>query len=199
MNGSAQISAVILAGGLGRRMGGEDKGLVEFEGKPLVAHVIDTIAPQVQQIFLNANRNLAAYRAFGHPVIADGLDGFQGPLAGILSALEKISTPLLLVVPCDAPRLPADLAGRLLAALQQEKSEIAVAHDGQRMQPVHALISRELRGSLEAFLASGERKIDRWYNMHKLAQADFSDRPEAFVNINTLDQLGQLEERTASQ
>ena len=199
MNGSAQISAVILAGGLGRRMGGEDKGLVEFEGKPLVAHVIDTIAPQVQQIFLNANRNLAAYRAFGHPVIADGLDGFQGPLAGILSALGQISTPLLLVVPCDAPRLPADLAGRLLAALQQEKSEIAVAHDGQRMQPVHALISRELRGSLEAFLASGERKIDRWYNMHKLAQADFSDRPEAFVNINTLDQLGQLEKGTASQ
>ena len=193
-----EISAVVLAGGLGRRMGGEDKGLVEFEGKPLIAHVMDAIGPQVGELFINANRNLERYRAFGRPVIADELTGFQGPLAGMLSALGRISNPLLLVVPCDAPRLPSDLAARLLAALQREEAEIAVAHDGQRMQPVHALIQRELKTSLESFLAGGERKIDRWYAMHRPALADFSDRPEAFVNINTLDQLGHLESAKTS-
>lgn len=199
MNTRSSITGVILAGGMGRRMGGQDKGLVEFEGRPLIAHVMDIIAPQAAEIFVNANRNIAAYRRFGHPVIADELEGFQGPLAGVLAAMEQSTTPLLLVVPCDAPYLATDFAQRLLQALEQQQADIAVAHDGERLQPVHALISTSLAPDLRTYLDSGQRKIDRWYEKHALALADFSDQPDSFININTLEQLGRLEKTEASR
>jgi len=195
MNQNSRITAVILAGGMGRRMGGQDKGLVEFEGRPLIAHVIDAVAPQVDRLLLNANRNREAYGQFGYPVVTDDLEGYQGPLAGILAAMKRATTPFLLVVPCDAPHLPGSLVERLLEALQRENADIAVAHDGERLQPVHALISTHLAGDLEAYLSSGERKIDRWYLRHPVTVVDFSDQPETFVNVNTLEERNQLEGR----
>ena len=203
------ITGVILAGGRGRRLGGVDKGLVEHRGRPLVEWVLETLRPQVGGIVINANRSQDRYRTYDWPVISDRLEGFQGPLAGIAGALATVSTPWIMTLPCDGPDPPADLAARLCAALTEpvlllastpdgaptvrpatpdesggQEAVIAVASDG-RVQPVHALIPRALRADLEAFLAGGGRRVDQWYARHRTAVADFSDQPEAFVNINT--------------
>lgn len=194
----APITAIILAGGRATRMGGADKGLVELAGRPMIAHVLAALAPQVERVLINANRNQARYAEFGHPVIADLDDGFLGPLAGLAAGLQAAATPLVLTAPCDCPLLPADLAARLRAALATADAEIAVPFDGERMQPVFALVRRELAGSLAKYLAGGDRKIDRWFAQHRLAQADFSDRPETFVNVNDPAERAALELRLAA-
>lgn len=180
-----QISAVILAGGMGRRMGGQDKGLIELNGRPLIKHTLDAILPQVQTVYINANRHQEDYARYGYEVLADMLDGYQGPLAGFAAGLQAATTPYIVTVPCDGPMLAADLVTRLSNALTRDHAEIAVAHDGERMQPVYALIPTRLLPSLEKFLAEGNRKIDLWYARHSVALADFSDSPETFRNINT--------------
>ena len=188
------ITGVILAGGRARRMGGEDKGLLPFRGQPMVAHAIRIVAPQVSELFINANRNLAAYRALGFPVVNDGVGEFFGPLAGMLAAMEVANAPYVLSVPCDSPLLADDYAERMLEALINQDADLSAAHDGQRLQPVFALLATKLTGSLRAYLESGERKIDRWFADRKMALADFSDRPEMFRNINTPEELRALEE-----
>lgn len=199
MSNSTDITAVILAGGKGRRMGGEDKGLVEFAGSPLILHVLSAIEPQADYLVINANRNQEQYAAFDYPVITDTLSGFQGPLAGFLAAMKTITTPDMVSVPCDGPMLPPDLVERLVTARREAAADIAVAHDGNRLQPVYALIPTRLQGSLEAFLQTGERKIDRWYGMHNMVQADFSDIPDTFININTPGERDRLQkERRAA-
>ncbi len=189
-----QITGLILAGGRAQRMGGQDKGLLPLAGQPLVAYVIAALAPQVRDIIVNANRNAEAYSSQGYRVFADAVPGYFGPLAGIESGLGLAATPYLLCVPCDSPFLPAALGQRLYAALTEADAEIAVVHDGEWMQPVFALITRGLRSSLSRFLASGGRKIDRWYAQHRLAIADFSDTPEAFINLNTPEELAAAED-----
>lgn len=181
----AEITGVILAGGKARRLNGRDKGLEPFSGRPLVDWVVAALAPQVGGLLINANRNQETYGRLGYPVIADQLDDFQGPLAGFASAMAAATTPWILTVPCDGPFLAPDLAARLVAALERDDAELAVASDGRRMQPVHALLPVALAPSLAAFLAEGERKIDRWYARHRVALADLSDRPESFANLNT--------------
>ncbi len=188
-----QITGLILAGGRAQRMGGQDKGLLPLAGQPLVAHVIAALAPQVCDIVINANRNAAAYSSQGYRVFADAVGGYCGPLAGIESGLGLMATPYLLSVPCDSPFLPPTLGQRLYATLTAADAEIAVVHDGEWMQPVFALITRGLLSSLSRFLASGGRKIDRWYAQHRLAITDFSDTPEAFVNLNTPEELAAAE------
>lgn len=179
------ICGLILAGGRATRMQGQDKGLVGLNHRPMVAYVLDALEPQVGGIAINANRNLERYRAFGSPVISDTLTGFQGPLAGMAAALAHCQTPYIVTVPCDGPLLPMDLVARLYAALQRQHAEISVAHDGKRMQPVFALIHRSLHASLLSYLEAGERKIDRWYERHRTTTTDFSDVPQAFLNVNT--------------
>ena len=183
--GRENITGVVLAGGMARRMGGQDKGLVPFAGHPLVQWVIDALSPQVSTLVINANRNGATYAAYGYPVIADDIDGFQGPLAGFASAMVAAETSWIVTLPCDGPFPAPDLVERLCAALAEQDAEIAVASDGNRMQPVYALLPVSLAPSLQAFLASGERKIDRWYAEHRVAVADLSDRPRGFANINS--------------
>lgn len=187
------VTAVILAGGKGRRMDGKDKGLVELANRPLIEYVITAIKPQVGSIILNANRNQQQYAVYGYPVITDALDDFQGPLAGFYSAMKNVSSSHIVTLPCDGPLLPGDLVARLITALNADDAEIAVAHDGERMQPVYSLIPVSLMSSLIAFLDSGERKIDLWYKQHRVALADFSDCPETFRNINTADQRDRLQ------
>jgi molybdenum cofactor guanylyltransferase len=188
-----QITAVILAGGRGRRMGGVDKGLVELNGRPLIEHVIDALASQVRSLMINANRNLVRYQQFGYPVIADSITDYQGPLAGFLAAMEAVETAYIVTVPCDGPLLTDKLVERLVAARERESAEIAVAHDGQRMQPVYALIPVALKPSLQRYLDGGDRKIDLWYARHRVALADFSDLPTTFVNINTEEERDRLQ------
>ena len=178
------ITGLVLAGGQGSRLGGLDKGLVEVAGRPLVAHVLARFAPQVDAVLVNANRNLDAYAAYGHPVVADTHADYPGPLAGIASGLVACRSPLLAVAPCDTPFLPTDLVTRLYATLDLHAAEIAVARVAGELQPVFALMRGSLGPALDAFLRGKRRKLLAWYEQHRLAVADF-DEPDAFRNLNT--------------
>lgn len=192
------ITAVVLAGGRARRMGGEDKGLIEVAGKPMVAHTIEALRPQSAEVIVNANRNAHAYRTVtGCRVIADTVGGFAGPLAGMASALEASATRLVLTAPCDSPLVAEELGPRLHAAMARDGADIAVAHDGERMQPVFALLACRLLPALLAFLAAGERKIDTWYATRHTVAADFSDILDMFLNVNTPQERDRLERRLA--
>lgn len=184
---SADITALILAGGRARRMGGIDKGLLSFRGKPLIEHVIAAVEAQAGTILISANRNLARYRAYGYPVVTDGTDNYDGPLAGIARGMQAATTPYLLCVPCDAPFVPATLVTALSHTLAAQQADICAAHDGIRLQPLFALLRRELLPALRDWLASGGRRVDSWYGLQQLAYADCSACPEAFANLNTAD------------
>lgn len=190
------ITGLVLAGGLGRRMSedgaGVDKGLRPFRGRPMVMHAIERLSPQVGGLIVNANRNVAAYRAFGHPVVGDAIEGFAGPLAGLHAGLLACTTEWLVTVPCDSPFLPEDLVERLAQAAIGEHADVAVARTGAQPHPVFALVARRVLPGLEGFLASGQRKIDAWYADLPLATVDFGD-DAPFRNINTAAELRQYE------
>ena len=190
-----KITGVILAGGKATRMGGQDKGLVEISGCPMIVHVIHALQPQVSKILINANRNKNEYGRFGYPVIADDLDGFQGPLAGMAAAMNHTSAEFIFTCPCDGPMLPGNIVERLHSELSSQNAEVCVAHDGRRMQSVYALISCRLQESLRTYLAGGGRKIDSWYEMHALAQADFRDTKDCFLNVNQHSDLEEVSTR----
>jgi len=187
-----QVTGLILAGGLARRMGGGDKGLRLFRGKPMVAHAIERLAPQVDTLLINANQNRASYAALGYMVIADVIDGYAGPLAGLHAGLSACTTPLLVTAPCDSPFLPLDLVARLRAALADDTAQLAVARSGGWSQPVFALCRREVLDSLSAFLAAGGRKVDAWFTALTIVEVPFPDEA-AFANINTPEELERLE------
>lgn len=189
---ASQLTGLIVAGGLARRMGGADKGLQAFAGRPLLAHVIERFAPQVGSVLLNVNHNAAAYARFGCPLVADALEGYAGPLAGLAAALARCETPLLACVPCDAPFLPHDLVARLWHGLDAGCAQIAVARAGGRVQRAFMLCRREVLPGLEAFLAGGGREVGQWQAADACAEVDFADGA-AFANINTLEELKRLE------
>jgi molybdopterin-guanine dinucleotide biosynthesis protein A len=200
---TSEITGVILAGGRGSRMGGVDKGLQNFNGMPMALHTLMRLQPQVGATMINANRNLGAYESFGVPVWPDVLDDFAGPLAGILTGLERCETPWLVTTPCDSPLFPLDLVARLAHAADEQDAEIAMAaapeEDGQlRIQPVFCLIRVDLMESLVAFTHAGGRKIDAWTGKHKTVAVPFNapgDDPRAFFNANTLAELHRLEQQ----
>ena len=179
------ITVVILAGGKGRRMGGQDKGLVNYKNHSLVQHVIDAISLQTSQIVINANRNVDEYATFGYPVIEDTLTDFQGPLAGFVATMSSVTTDYILTLPCDGPVITENYVTKMLQGLNQTEAELAIASDGSRMQPVYALIPVNLKNSLNQYLASGERKIDCWYQQHDFTLVEFEADSEFFTNINT--------------
>jgi molybdenum cofactor guanylyltransferase len=179
------ITAVILAGGKARRMGGEDKGLIELHGRPLLDYIIAGLRPQAGNLIVNANRNLDRYREFGYPVVADMMGDFFGPLVGMATGMQAADTALILAVPCDSPFVPAKLCETLRHEMSKVDADISVAHDGIRMQPVFALLRCELLPGLLSYLEEGGRKIDTWYAQHHLALADFSASPDVFLNLNT--------------
>ena len=187
------ISGLILAGGLARRMNGQDKGLIVFRGKSMVEHIAQALSPQCDGLFINANRNIGEYEKLGYPVISDQLTGFQGPLSGMFSGLQHVPTQWLITAPCDGPFMVADYVQKMHHAVTKNQSDIAIASCHDRAQPVYTLINRSLSTSLQTFLASGQRKIDRWYVQHKHTIVDFSDTPQMFENINTPEQLQALE------
>ena len=178
------ITGVVLAGGQARRMGGEDKGLILFQQQALIRFAIDALKSQVDSLVINANRNLERYQDFGYPVISDSLDGFCGPLAGMLSAMQSVDTDYILTAPCDCPYISPQLRQRLMESLLLSSADIAVAFDGRRLQPVFSLISCHLQDDLQSYLLQGDRKIDLWLQRHKLTIVDFSDQTETFVNFN---------------
>ena len=183
------ITGVVFAGGQGRRMGGVDKGLVELDGRALVAHVIERLAPQVGELVINANQNRDRYAAFGYPVVADVIPDFAGPLAGLHAAMAGATTPYIVTSPCDSPFLPADLVARLALALAATPLDLAVARTFDQPHPVFSLVRTDVRPHLEAFLRGGGRKIDAWYATLRVADVRFDDEADAFRNINTAAEL----------
>lgn len=181
---------VILAGGQASRMGGNDKGLVQLAGRAMVEHVMDTLKPQTSAITINANRNQDTYRQYGD-VFGDHIENYPGPLGGMHAALHHLNDEWVGFVPCDCPRLPVDLVSRMAAACSED-TDIAVAHDGEHIQPVVTLVNRRILPKLEQFLANGDRKIILLYKQCNMITVDFSDQPNAFVNLNTPEELQQF-------
>jgi molybdenum cofactor guanylyltransferase len=193
-----QITGLVLAGGRGERMGGADKGLLDWHGEPLAQRVLRRLAAQVGPMLISANRHPERYAAFGVPVLADdsGSDagsGFAGPLAGFLAGLRAARTPLLMAVPCDAPDFPLDLVARLADALTVSAADVAVptlsSEAGPRPQPVFCLMRTAAVGrSIEQALADGHHKVGRWLQAQKHTSVAFADAA-AFRNLNTPDDL----------
>lgn len=188
MGNSTGLTGIILAGGEGRRMGGQDKGWVDLCGRPLIQHVLERVAPQVDQCIISANRNLSHYQALGVSVVHDDT-AYLGPLAGIAAALALVATDYALVVPTDAPLIPHDLAERLLP---HSPARLVICHDGERLQPLFGLYHRSLLASIQAFLDSGQRQLTRWCMEQSPAVVTISDiRP--FANLNTGADLARIQ------
>jgi molybdopterin-guanine dinucleotide biosynthesis protein A len=190
--GIADVTGLVFAGGEGRRMGGRDKGLVPFRGRPLVESVIERLSPQVGQLLVSANRNRDAYAATGHPIIADTLEGYAGPLAGLLAGLDACNTPLLATAPCDAPLLPLDLVARLRTEMDACDAPVVVARTGGRLQPTFMLCRRTLKPNLEEYLSNGGRKVQVWLAAAGAHEVLFPDL-QAFANANTPEDIAELE------
>ena len=195
MPNSEPISAILLAGGAGLRMGGEDKGLLKLKDKTLAQWVLARIAPQVDEILISANRNLDTYCGFGYPVVPDKTEGFAGPLAGIARGLLDAKHELILSTPCDTPFLPDDLVARLLAALNADNFDLVVPVVAGVGQHAICLMRRQVGANLAAYLAQGGRKVQEWQAGLRCAQADFTDVAPFFVNLNRPEQLAALESR----
>ncbi len=195
-----QITGLILAGGRGTRMGQVDKGLQAFRGMPMAMHILILLSPQVGELLINANQNLAAYEAFGAQVWPDQMEGFAGPLAGLQTGLAHCETQYLVCVPCDSPFLPTDLVAHLSQALLREDADLAVAttieeREGTNIKqahPVFSLMKSSLLPHLNKFLEGGGRKVDAWYASLKVVEVNFNDTA-AFRNINTLNELRDFE------
>jgi molybdopterin-guanine dinucleotide biosynthesis protein A len=196
------ITAVILAGGLGRRMGGVDKGLQQIHGKPMVQQVLDRLQPQVGKVLINANRHLDEYKGFGVPICSDSISGYAGPLAGIHAALLQTNTAYLVTVPCDSPLLPNDLVSRLSVAASEHQADAAVVvtdNEEQRQRhPVFLLLKSDLRSSLVHYLNDGGRKVDDWLASLNCVDVPFDDET-AFTNVNTPEDIQALITTTGSR
>ena len=185
-NHLSSVTGIVLAGGRGTRMNGVDKGLVELRGRPIISHIVEKLRPQVDAIVINANRNHQTYQTLTDTsVVADDIDGFLGPLAGMVTGMTACNSRWVLTVPCDSPFLSSNLCEKLMNAAVAAEAEICVAHDGVRLQPVFALISTNLENNIRRFLSSGGRKIDQWYKSENMATCDFSDEKLMFANVNT--------------
>jgi molybdopterin-guanine dinucleotide biosynthesis protein A len=185
----SDVTGIVLAGGMGRRMGGVDKGLVVLDGRPMVAHVLDRLRPQVGTVLVNANQNPDRYASFGFPVVPDDVGGFAGPLAGLHAGMTRATTACVVTCPCDSPFLPFDLVARLADGLERDDAQLAVARTFDQPHPVFALARRDVLPHLTQFLAAGGRKIDLWYATLRVVEVSFDDEADAFRNINTTDEL----------
>ncbi|MDR0587494.1 MAG: molybdenum cofactor guanylyltransferase [Burkholderiales bacterium] len=179
-----QLTAVILAGGMGRRMMNRDKGLILFQGRPLIAQVIERIRPQADHLIINANRHLEEYRAYGYPVVPDLTPDFSGPLSGLLAGLTHARTDWVITVPCDAPFLPLDLASRLTAAIMDHATTLAFAQTASRAHPTFALVHRSSLPDVAFALRHHQRRLGEFYRDHQAVTVMFDDEL-FFHNINT--------------
>ena len=193
MTEDVRVAGVILAGGLGRRMGGVDKGLRPLRGKPMVKWVLERFAPQVDEVLINANQHIDEYSRLGLPVISDRIEGFAGPLAGLHAALSATSLPLVATVPCDSPFLPVDLVARLKDALLERGVDLAAARTLTQLHPVFSVCRRTVLPQLAEFLTAGGRKLELWHGTLAAVEVNFDDQIEAFSNINTPEELAHFE------
>ena len=186
------ITAVILAGGKASRMEGLDKGLIKLANKPLIEYVINTIQQQVDQILISANRSIDQYHQFGFPVISDDKNEFNGPLSGICEALKRCNSKYLLVLPCDCPFIEADIIEKLYRSAEENNSDVVLIHDGQFLQPLFSLISKNSLASLEACIEAKNFKAKQWMTDQRHSIVE-DNRPNIFFNINNSSDLDSAE------
>lgn len=191
MPDTERVAAVILAGGRGSRMGGADKGLIDYRGRPLIEWALAAIAPQVGELVISANRNLDAYARYGHRVLPDSLPDYPGPLAGVLAAMQTVAADWLLVAPCDTPHLPTDLAARLLDAAQRGKVPLAVAADDTHTHHTCFIVCVDQQDHLAGFLARGERAVRHWQAGLPAVMVPFA--AAGFANFNQPGDLNRAE------
>lgn len=189
-----QITYLILAGGRGQRMNGQDKGLMLWNNRPMIEHVINQLQIPRDRLIISANRNLERYREYADKVIADTLDDYQGPLAGILSAMQVCNTQYLLCLPCDTPAPPAGMLQTLWHCMQQENRRDAICHDGERLQPLFCLLSCQHQSELKNFLQQGHRKVHDFMQMIEPAICDFSSQKNAFYNFNRAEDMQNVQQ-----
>ena len=164
-----------------------------FKGRPMISYALDALIPVVDYVMINANRNIEQYRQFGHPVISDQTDSFDGPLAGVLTAMLQVEAEVLVVIPCDSPFIKAEYLQKLLLSRAANNADVAVAFDGVRVHPVFMAIKTALRKSLQDYLVGGQRKVVSWLEQQNLVKVEFTNEAEIFRNINTLTELFELE------
>lgn len=189
------ISTVILAGGLGTRIGGA-KGLQPLHGRALIDWVLDRVGRQSDEVLINVNGAYDAYTHFGHRIIADRTPGWAGPLAGLQSAMQCARLDWVACVPCDTPFLPDDLLARLFAAVKSDAIEAAVAVVEGRRQPTIALYHKRVLPGLDAYLSAGGRKVSDWQNTLRLNEVIF-DNAHAFTNVNSQHELTEANQVAA--
>jgi len=186
------LTVVVLAGGKGNRLEGLDKGLIPWQGRPFIEHVLDTVASVTSNIIISANRHLDQYRQYGYAVIADDIEGYAGPLAGMLSSLKTVQTPYVLTLPCDAPLLEQDIIGVFCRKHAQEQQLLYVADSDEGLQPVYAMIHRSMVDSMQDYLDQGHRKTRDWMLTNDACRVKFESHTTSFMNINTTDDLESL-------
>jgi len=194
VNQGQAITGVILAGGRATRMGGKDKGLQPLNGKPLWRHVADALQKQVGNLAISANRHIDIYRESGFAVYPDNMADFPGPLAGMLSVMQQARGEWFLFCPCDTPFIPATLAERFWQ--QKGAAPVVWAHDGERDHPAVALVNRTIMPQLMEYLTQGERRVMVFMRKVGGHPVDFSDSHDAFINVNTLDDLQHMQEKS---
>lgn len=173
-------------------MGGQDKGLMDLGGAPIIDRILDQLKEQTPHIIISANRNLDQYQTHGYPVIPDETPDYPGPLAGVSAALNQLETRYIVTLPCDAPNISPDYIARLARHIEAGKADIAVCHDGERMQPLHAMMSTGMRDNLAAYLASDQKAVNRWFRENGATLVDFSDCTDMFANFNSPEQYQEI-------
>lgn len=185
------VTGLVLAGGQGQRMGGQDKGWVEFRQRPMVEYAVQLLRPEVSTLLISCNRNIPRYSELADLTIADELEGYQGPLAGIQAALRVCKTDNLLVVPCDTPLLSEQIIGRLLAVAKAHPRHICVLSETDWWHPLHTVIPVEFAASLDRWLEEGRRGVQGWMRQHPFVEVDVSDLASQLQNLNSPDELQQ--------
>ena len=181
-----QLTCLILAGGRGSRMDGEDKGLMDWGGHPIIQRLLNRFSRSFSNIVINANRHHSFYQSYGYPIVADRINGFAGPLAGIHAGLSVIQTPYVFVTPCDSPFMQAKVAAQLYYKLQNSQAELAVAEIGGRVEPLIMVLKTSLRDSLADYLQSNQRRASQWVLQQNHIKVAMNDLENCFININTI-------------
>lgn len=192
-----KIAGVVLAGGMGRRMGQQDKGLVEFAGRPLVDYAICSMQAITPHVGISANRHVDRYQEWSLPVIPDVNQDFLGPLAGVYAALEYFKADVLLVMPCDSPFFGPQHLLQLFQALGADQ-DVVIASDGQSHHPVFMALKTHLKDNLGRYLAANGRKVQDWVRQQAWAAVEFNETANLFTNINTRQDIFELESRISA-
>ncbi len=189
MSFEPSICTVVLAGGRGTRMGGQDKGLVQYKGRPLIEYCLDAVSQQSERVVISCNRNIEAYREYSEFVVSDQDGTFKGPLAGLLAARTFCEQDWVFCCPCDMPHLSAKIVTSLINGFDATVHDITVCHDGLRRQNLLMLFKASCLDSIAAYLEQGGRRVDGWQNQWRTVERDCSEWAADFLNVNTVDEL----------